>query len=223
MTGSIPGGNHIFHLTSKSKIIDHKKGNNNGSWNLETKASNSYTFTLCVPWLESAYGWVSIYSEKRDVKEDKVKSLQIDLADVQSSLTGVQEELDSLDKEISVGHYFTAIAREKLSTVDADIARIRPFSSWLCHEPPNFLVSEHGANLKYFTALGAYAASLGYSLSSTTALSALPKSTSISDGLKLLQDKLEKLSQTSHALAVAFAHCKIAMLGSIIWQRSLMR
>lgn len=69
------------------------------------------TFTL--------YGWVGIYSEKRDVEEDKIKSLQVDLADVQSSLTGVHEELDSLDKEISVGHYFAAIAREELSTVDA--------------------------------------------------------------------------------------------------------
>ena len=55
---------------------------------------------MSVPWLENGWGWVEIYSYKRDVEAAKIRELREDRDKFVSSIDAIRSEDSALDDEI---------------------------------------------------------------------------------------------------------------------------
>ena len=156
----IPGASRNIYVSSKSKVCEVRKGNNNGYWCNIDQRELSYGATLSVPWLENGWGWVEIYSYKRDVEAAKIRELREDRDTIESNINGIRSEDSALDEEIE-NENSKASAYSK-SIVALMLEKLKVKNS--LEGPPQFSVSRIGANLRYFTAPSVYAASIGYGL-----------------------------------------------------------
>jgi hypothetical protein len=197
----IPGGNYSFNLTSKSKIAYPVSSyKSNGTWVSESKGELTYSVRLSVPWLERASAWVKIYSLKRDKEAARIQELQGELQEVEQDLSTTKEKFDALETKIKSEEKKIAVCDDEISALTSELSGI----STGFGEIPHFVVSKHGANLKYFATLGVYAASLGYALNTTVPETRLPPaSTPTAATFTALNRKNKALKSIIKALSIA--------------------